>query len=160
SRKDMLRVALLLLVVYLSTIQGEDTADQHLKLNTIKNIVACKQEHNARREDYDAVRNSKTPNTQEGKCFLACLFNKFQVTEGGKYSVASFKKRVAELYKDEEDKLTKANQMVDNCANTLRQERVSDKCEYAVEILECMASYSSKVEVIKDLLKYQKVKNS
>ncbi|XP_069679540.1 general odorant-binding protein 19d-like isoform X2 [Periplaneta americana] len=151
---------LILLSVPAFVLAGENNTPTILT-NTIKNIVACKQEHNATRDDYDNIRKSQIPKTGEGKCFMACIFEKFRVVEGGKYSTDSFMKGVTELYKDEPQKITKATEMVQQCGKRSKEWNNSrDKCVYAVKVMECLASYVSRVPVVKDFLKYQKVKQA
>ncbi|KDR11353.1 hypothetical protein L798_14856 [Zootermopsis nevadensis] len=130
-----------------------------IKTDIIKNIIICKNEHNATRGDYDAIRKSNVPETLEGKCFMACIFEKSHITRGGKYSTDSFVKGVVELYKDESQKRRKAIEMVNDCGTRLADEWTSgaDKCAYSAKVMECLASYAPRVPVIKDFLEYQQI---
>nr|AMA98131.1 chemosensory protein [Blattella germanica] len=149
-----------LAVLSLVTVIQANEEKPFLKMNTIKIITACKQDNKAQRDDYDAIRKSETPTTENGKCFLACLFDKFQVVQNGAFSIETFSKRLTELYKEDPDKLEKAMKMANECKTTLNGVQETNKCQYAPKVLECFASYKTKIEVVQDLLKYQKIKSS
>ncbi|KAJ4451326.1 hypothetical protein ANN_02788 [Periplaneta americana] len=141
--------------------------------NTIKNIVACKQEHNATREyglpkqasiwvppERRKKENRKEVGLKESWTLWKVHTSKesgitdkngFWTSEddveGGKYSTDSFMKGVTELYKDEPQKITKATEMVQQCGKRLAKEwnNSRDKCVYAVKVMECLASYVSRI---------------
>ncbi|PSN53458.1 hypothetical protein C0J52_05153 [Blattella germanica] len=137
-----------LAVLSLVTVIQANEEKPFLKMNTIKIITACKQDNKAQRDDYDAIRKSETPTTENGK------------VQNGAFSVETFSKRLAELYKDDPDKLQKAMNMANECKTSLNGVQETNKCQYAPKVLECFASYKTKIEVVQDLLKYQKIKSS
>ncbi|XP_023722795.1 uncharacterized protein LOC111872824 isoform X2 [Cryptotermes secundus] len=157
SKAMVLRVFCVLVVLAVPLVVCEDDSAGAIMTNTIKNIIFCKKEHNATRDDYDAIRKSRVPQTDEGKCFMACIFEKFHVTRGGKYSADSFAKVVIELYKDELQKRERALEMVQDCGiQSDEWGGTAEKCSYPAKVMECIASYTSRIPIVKDFLKYQK----
>nr|AXB87327.1 odorant-binding protein 12 [Tropidothorax elegans] len=87
-------------------------------------------------DDVENLKNRKLPQSKEGKCMMACILKKLNViNKDGKFEVATVKTWMADKYKGNTVKLTRAYARADNCAEQLPA--IEDECEFAAKLLEC-----------------------
>ncbi|BET00827.1 Odorant-Hypothetical protein protein [Nesidiocoris tenuis] len=96
----------------------------------------CKKEHKISDEALNEwVKNSKLPDGEAGKCYLACYMKEIGYMENGKLDYAQFEESNAKKWTDKE-MLSKANAVDRTCVQDVKTEG-KDDCTIAAEFVAC-----------------------
>ncbi|BET00831.1 Odorant Hypothetical protein protein [Nesidiocoris tenuis] len=95
----------------------------------------CKGLHNVDDETIrQYINQKKLPESQNGKCFVACIMKEVKALENGKANVAVMKEANRERNTDEAI-IAKADQVIDICAQEVSAG--GDECETAIQLVKC-----------------------
>ncbi|XP_024084565.1 general odorant-binding protein 19d-like [Cimex lectularius] len=101
-------------------------------------VLECKSHFAVTKNDVELIRNRRMPESQEGKCMMACVMKKMKImNKHGQFDLPRVKKWMRNTYKGDTAKLTKATMIADECAKELMTATALDECDMAVQIMNC-----------------------
>nr|AHF71049.1 odorant-binding protein 19 [Lygus lineolaris] len=96
----------------------------------------CAKEHNIKESEIqEFVKKHKLPETEDGKCMIACYMEEMKLITDGKVNVDEWKKSNKEKW-DEEAHVAMADEIVDKCNEQVSPDGLA-KCEYGFKLTEC-----------------------
>lgn len=136
------------LVVMVSAIDKEEAKEMFRNMSQ-----ECKEKEGAGDADVEMMINEKYPETNEGKCLMACMYEQFGVVsrkpvsvfeklsqhemfqvKEKKFSKEGFMSLAAMAAGDEKEKLKQAEEIADECKSVYHD----DRCAQAIMIGKCM----------------------
>uniref|UniRef100_A0AAT9U038 Odorant-binding protein 13 n=1 Tax=Eocanthecona furcellata TaxID=696902 RepID=A0AAT9U038_9HEMI len=108
-------------------------------------LEECKSSFNVSDDEVKGITLKQPPTTQEGKCYLHCIFSRMDVmTEEGQMNAEGMKGVIREIPEIKESELKKMEEVADTCAEVSLGD---DKCENAVTIYNCINAESDKLGI-------------
>ncbi|XP_068083678.1 general odorant-binding protein 56a isoform X2 [Anabrus simplex] len=129
--KTLLLVCTFSAVVALA-IAGMTKKDLEKKIKEARE--ECKNEFPITEEEEKGLREGEPPASQEGKCFLSCMFRACGTMKDGKFDPEGAKNKAKILFSDDKDKEQKACDVIDQCS---KEVTTDDTCETGPKIMEC-----------------------
>ncbi|XP_067004390.1 uncharacterized protein Obp50c isoform X2 [Anabrus simplex] len=84
-------------------------------------------------DEEKGLMQKKIPVSQEGKCFVSCMFRQCGTMVDGKFNPEGAKQK-AEIMFEDENKKKQAFEAIDQCA---KEVTMDDMCETGAKIMEC-----------------------
>ncbi|KAJ6636628.1 General odorant-binding protein 19d [Pseudolycoriella hygida] len=135
---------IVILVVVVNTVSSQMTPE-HAKF--IGEVNKCKTESGATDEEVEDLYNRIIPTTKSAKCFNACVMEKTQILQGGKFVPDNLNK-IVEMDKtnlkgkDGKTLVEAMNDINAECKDIVD----SDKCEFAAKLRSCLNAAARKRE--------------
>nr|ADD84665.1 odorant-binding protein 1 [Apolygus lucorum]AFJ54050.1 odorant binding protein 9 [Apolygus lucorum] len=106
---------------------------------------ACLKKHPSIKESdvQEFLKKHKLPETDDGKCMIACYMEEMNLMADGKINVEEAKKTNSDKYDGEPDNKELADKLIDHCSSQVSPDGMS-KCEYAYQISKCGLEYGMK----------------
>nr|AIU64826.1 putative odorant-binding protein 3 [Chinavia ubica] len=136
----MKAIAVMAFVFFSIGFVGADVKDE-----LRSQLEECRSSFNVTDDEVKGITLKQAPASQEGKCYLHCIFSRMDVmTEEGQMNSEGMKGLVREIPDIKETELKKLEQVADKCGEVPLGE---DRCENAVTIYDCINSVADELGV-------------
>ncbi|KAK7794367.1 hypothetical protein R5R35_011650 [Gryllus longicercus] len=107
----------------------------------LKEIAAkCRGEHPISDDELNGLKSLTIPETDEGKCFLGCMFEEMGLLVDGKFSQENAVKLMKEKLEEKPDEIEKHMQLIEKCNDEVASH--DNKCETGPKLLECFKTFA------------------
>uniref|UniRef100_A0A0A9XAL2 General odorant-binding protein 56a n=1 Tax=Lygus hesperus TaxID=30085 RepID=A0A0A9XAL2_LYGHE len=144
------------LVTYIPQLEGAQKAKQPSKSKTKEGTVvagrprdakatACVNQIKPDEEEEASFFRKEIPETDNGKCLLACYLEAKGILSGGKFSSSGAAKIAARAYPNSLAKTGNVKHILSHCGSIAARE--SEKCQLAYRLAECTTTLSDKFKL-------------
>nr|QCZ25102.1 odorant binding protein 45 [Nezara viridula] len=110
-----------------------------------KHLQECQGKHSISPDEVvAAVKDKKLPESENGKCFMECVMEKFGVLNDGKFDPEKAKSIASGKIGNKPELLEKVNTVIDKCNAEVSN---PGKCEYGVGLAKCAMKYAKEMNI-------------
>ncbi|KAI5732958.1 hypothetical protein M8J76_006126 [Diaphorina citri] len=125
-------------------LMGGIRADEAENRERVQQIYAkCMSETQAEDKDLEGFRKMQIPDSEKGKCMMACLMKEAGIIENTKFSKEGAERLAQRYYADNEENMTKARSIIDSCDAYVAEE--TEECSLATKLAFCVVEEAQKV---------------
>uniref|UniRef100_A0A182P640 Odorant-binding protein 13 n=1 Tax=Anopheles epiroticus TaxID=199890 RepID=A0A182P640_9DIPT len=123
------------------SVQADNAEEMEQAKEMLRGLAAdCKTKEGATDEDVDGFVNDKMPESRTQKCLAGCMQEQFGISDGKAFQQDGFVEIAKMLMKGDEAKIEMARKIAADCKDVTHD----DRCELAVEILNCLKESAEK----------------
>uniref|UniRef100_A0A8D8VYG3 General odorant-binding protein 28a n=1 Tax=Cacopsylla melanoneura TaxID=428564 RepID=A0A8D8VYG3_9HEMI len=118
-------------------------SDQDNRERVQQIYAKCMSEVQAEDKDLEGFRKMQIPDSDKGKCMMACLMKEAGIIENSKFSKEGAEKLAERYYGENVDDMNKARSIIDNCDSFVSDE--TEECNLATKLAFCVVEEAQKV---------------